>query len=389
MIRWRSVPWVLGVVLVAFSLVAANRLLKPNVPSNGVAPDAAGAVATAETRLEGLRIIGTVDSEPSVVRIDAPAVLGLPALTIEKVHVQEGDTVAIGSPLITFDSSQFAQKKTAAEKELLALQWGLVEAKAAKEDHTQKLRLQALARDTAEKQYNHAKEVHANYIEAFEIILNEAKRALTTLPLSEEEKERRRKNDVDLNKYKALITETKAKFDKEVIEYERLEKVPIDAPVQQLMAGIAALQAKIDDAEATIQSLTLRAKVAGTVEAMAAAAGMTFGATSRTPVLQIVPDGPRVVRAEVEAEFAAKIEERLGKPAVVYDPNRSDVTYAGTVRRMATAYLPKRFGSDNPLGNSTRVRECTIELTEPLTADKPPLLPGQPVHVLFPSRSGQ
>jgi hypothetical protein len=99
--------------------------------------------------------------------------------------------------------------------------------------------------------------------------------------------------------------------------------------------------------------------------------------------MYLIPSGPRVVRAEVEAEFAHKIDDFIGKTVTIRAGQNFADTYTGTARRVSGAFLPKRFGGDSLVGNPTRVLECLIEITDPAPAGRPPLRPGQPVRVTF------
>ena len=94
--------------------------------------------------------------------------------------------------------------------------------------------------------------------------------------------------------------------------------------------------------------------------------------------IQFAPDGTRIVRVEVPQEFAYRVQ--AGMAAQVLDMNVPDFTWAGTVKRLSDAYLPKRSAGTEvlSLGNSDAwVLECVVELTS--TANPPRL--GQRVRV--------
>jgi multidrug resistance efflux pump len=380
MIRKKALPWLLGVALLAFSLVAALR--SADTPVNGSGGKAAPLVNLPVP--VGPTVFGTVDTFPHPISpLNAPSVLGMPALTVEKVLVSEGDAVEPGQVLVEFAAGPFVHKLTQAKKQLLTAQWKAVEANAAKTDHAEKLALQKLAIETSEKQLNHAEDVYARYKTELDRVLETATKPLTDKPLTAEEKERRRGTDENLIKYTALVTELKARVQKEKIELKRLEAVPIDAPVQQANAAVEQIQAAITEAEAQIESFKLRAQVAGTVEQIKVVPGTTFGPTTREPLMYLMPAGKRVIRAEVEAEFAHKIESYKGKSVTICEAHHSTHTYPGTVLRVSGAFLPKRFGGDALVANPSRILECTIEVADPTPAGKPPLRPGQQVRVVF------
>jgi multidrug resistance efflux pump len=153
--------------------------------------------------------------------------------------------------------------------------------------------------------------------------------------------------------------------------------------VQKANALVAAAAAQIDQAAAVIESFKLKAQVAGTVEQITVAEGMTVGQATRTPLMYLIPSGPRVVRAEVEAEFAHKIDAFIGKTVTIRAGHNFNDTYTGVARRVNGAFLPKRFGGDSLAQPASRALECTIDVTDPAPPGRPPLRPGQPVRVEF------
>ncbi len=382
MIRWKTFPWVLGLALIAFSLVAA-RLMNADTPVNGVGGGGPPRVSAPPGPV-GLTVLGVVDSVPGVVKLDAPAVMAMPALTVQKVLVNEGDTVEVGQVLVEFDPPGVLKHKlTQAQKKLIAAQWAVAAASAAKDDFPNKLELQNKAIELAEKQLKQAEGIYTLYKDDFERVLQATKKSLGEGSLSDEEKERRRGTDEKLNQYTALVTELKAKVEVERIKLRQLKALPIEAPVQQANAEVDVIQATIDEAKAALEAFKLKALVGGTVEQVLAEPGKTYGPTSREPLLWVVPAGKRVVRAEVEAEFAQKIEAHRGKAVTVCDPHNPAITYPGVLTRIGTAFLPKRFGADALAVSPARVLECTVEVTDPAPPGKPPLRPGQQVRVVF------
>lgn len=387
MIRWKTIPWVLGVALVAFSLVAA-RLLNADTPVNG-----AGANPLTPPPVGGLTVLGVVDSSPSVARIDAPGVMGMPAVTVSKVHVKAGDRVQPGDLLVEFDASSVRHKLAQAEQELIAAQWEVELARLAHDDWETKRKLQQIAVEAAESELKFATEALERGRETFERTLSEIKQFQSNAPLTEAQKEQRRRDNLDLLKLEGAVDLLKKKVEKERTDLKRLDASRSDGQghampataidIQRASAKVGALQATVAQAKEVIESFQLKAGIAGTVEQLAAVSGMTFSPASRTPLLYIVPVGKRMVYAEVEAEFAHKIESHQGKPVTVCDQHDTTHSYAGTVIRVGGAFLPKRFGGDSLVGGGNRVLECMIEVTDPNPPGKPPLRPGQTVTVRF------
>jgi hypothetical protein len=109
--------------------------------------------------------------------------------------------------------------------------------------------------------------------------------------------------------------------------------------------------------------------------------GTTLGISSRDPALWLVPAGTRIVRGEIEAEFAHRVGDGLkGKEVTIADHTDPKLTYKGKVLRISDTFLPKR-SSDGLLGNDTRVLEVRIEVVDAAPAGIPPLRVGQRVRV--------
>jgi predicted acyl esterase len=89
-------------------------------------------------------------------------------------------------------------------------------------------------------------------------------------------------------------------------------------------------------------------------------------------------DEPRVIRAEVEQEFAAGVA--VGRKVQVQDDVDARVVFAGTVQRVSDWFLQRRTVFQEPTRyNDARTVECVIAL-EP---EHPPLRIGQRVRVLI------
>jgi hypothetical protein len=96
----------------------------------------------------------------------------------------------------------------------------------------------------------------------------------------------------------------------------------------------------------------------------------------------LIPAGPRVVRAEIEADFAHRVSSKLiGKVVTIYDNTDPKLTYKGEVLRISDTFLLKRSANEGFLGSDTRVLEAAIKVIEAAPADRPPLRIGQRVRV--------
>lgn len=378
MIRWKTLPWVLGVALLAVSLVAARLNTDPTSHGGGGGPAAQSTTAP----VGGLTVIGTVGTLPDVLALNPPGVLGMPALMVKKVHVKEGATVAAGDLLVEFDDSAVADKVKQAESAVIAAQWTAEEAAKKRDDHKLQIDKAELGVKKAETELRLATEARDRISEVLEKTFS-LKLPGMDRPPNEEEKAQRRREHMELFKAESAIELARIAVDNAKLDRKRLDNDPVEAEVQAANAQVALRQAQVAEAKAVVESFKLKAQLAGTVEQITVAEGMTLGPAARSPLMYLIPNGPRVVRAEVEAEFAHKIDGFVGKPVTIRAGDKFNDTYAGVARRASGAFLPKRFGGDSLVSSTPRSVECTIDVTDPAPPGKPPLRPGQPVRVEF------
>src|SRR5437660_1639079 len=95
----------------------------------------------------------------------------------------------------------------------------------------------------------------------------------------------------------------------------------IRSPRGRESSNWAMARARLAQARQALEEYTVRAPQAGTVLRLLAAPGEVLSGQARQPVVLFCPDAPRVVRAEVDQEFAARLA--AGQPALVEDDVRS------------------------------------------------------------------
>jgi multidrug resistance efflux pump len=378
----KVVPWILGLVALGVTVFVANNLLKAqNTPTESSTSERPGKV-TGNAPANGITVKAIVDVPDGIYRVDAPAIAS--ALTVSEVLVKEGQEVKLDDPLIQFDTAPFKEKveqAKAAVKQAEALE---SVAKLGIEDKKQKIKLQEIAVAAARIEADSAVHSYKQYLTDLNERLDLYKDLNTRQPYSAEEKERMRGKDPMLETLRVGGLLKPEKLKKEQLDLDRLKEFPAAEELAQASAGVERANAVLREADAMLKACTLKSKVAGVVEQVFANPGMTFSAALRTPALLIVPSGKRVVRAEVEAEFAHKISDRVGQTVTIYDDHNFNITYTGTVKRVGTAFLPKRGASDAlQVGPANRVLEVVVEVADPTPKGKPPLLPGLPVRVGF------
>ena len=364
----RPVLIITGLALVIGSLVGARELTHgatTDAPAKGDAPRAAG----------GTIVLATVDTDPGPVFYGLPPVL--PSGTIIKVFVKDREEVKADQPLYAFDATLQQATVESAKAAVALAETKVAEAKEGKRRHAKSIEVmkkgvEALGRRAADAD-NLVKLVKAN--------LEDSYRRNGAAP---EEWPAKLKIDPQYADAQSKYTGAYNEWEIEKAKLEALEAVNAQLPIDQAEAAVKQAEAEKAKAQVAVDMCVVKAKTAGTVEQISISQGTTLGISTRVPALWLIPAGPRVVRAEVEAEFAHRIgTDRKGKQVTISDHSDSKLTYTGTVRDISGSFLPKRAAAENLLGNDTRVIEAVIDVTDPAPAGKPPLRVGQRVRVNF------
>jgi multidrug resistance efflux pump len=376
--KWRVMAIVLGIGLGAASLIGANRLLHQpdSVGGGGAAPARDGGPPLKG----GIIVLGTVDSSPQPAHVGPPAVAAMS--TVKQVIVREGQAVKPGDPLVQFDDAIYRAKLEQAKAQAKAAELDVKLAEKAKQNHAIQLEQQEAAIKATEEQLKLVEESQR-------IALNRLNKLLSVpditsgQPRTEAQKQKAREEDMDLRLLESKILELRAKAENSRKELLRLQLDPVDLKAQQARIKVEGLQGAVKEAQAAVDAMRVKADLGGVVEQLRAVEGMTYGPATREPVVTLVPAGKRIVRAEVQAEFAYKVAGTEGKKVTIYDDTNFALTYEGTVRRIATSFLPRRAADVALTVSPTKVLEVEIDVLDPAAAGKPELRVGQPVRVSF------
>ena len=375
--RLKALTIAVGLGLLAVSLLGAARMLDGDNKT-----DPAPTANTASNGGSGVTVLGVVHSEAGEIPLGPPTVSAV--LAVQRILVDEGKSVAVDEPLVQFDDMLFRHKIAQAKAECAAAQEDLFKANAAKAIHVFTLAGAQLALETSEHDLKEAREALVIGKDQFERVLASQRDITPGKPYTEADKAQARRDNLELRKAEVMIVNLAAKAQGDRLKLEALKLTPIDADVRAATAKIERLNATVAEAEAAVNACVLRAKVPGVVEQIHAAPGQVFGPASRTPVLWLIPAGKRIIRAEVEPEFASRIADKEGRKVTITDGSNFTLHYDGIIRRVGTSFLPKRSQLDTLLTTSTKALECVIDVADPAPAGKPPLRVGQPVRVLIP-----
>ncbi|HEV3237857.1 MAG TPA: HlyD family secretion protein, partial [Gemmataceae bacterium] len=112
-------------------------------------------------------------------------------------------------------------------------------------------------------------------------------------------------------------------------------------------------------AQHTLAECALKAPANGTVLRIVAGAGDILPKQSGQAAILFAPAGQRLVRAEVDQEFAARV--KAGQSAVIEDDSASGITWQGRVLRIADWYMQRRnLTYDTTQFRDTRTIECLV-----------------------------
>jgi multidrug resistance efflux pump len=343
--------WLLGVALLAVSVLGAGWGMRPRgaeAPSPGNLPVHQPASPGAPPFVVALGYVDVTDGVISLFPM-------LP-LKVTAVPVHEADHVKAGDVLLKLDDEQLRIQVDEAVIAVQVARIDLDEAKTAQERHQQVLEQQKQVAAAARAAREQAE------------IVAEAK------------KEQAAKMNVRPEEAKAAEKEVARLAALEAAAQARLKDAQLVDPGRAVSRAELNVQVKEklrDDARHALKNSELTAPEDGTVLRLQANPGEVFGPQSRQPALLFCPDKPRIVRAEVEQEFAARVS--VGQHVrVADDSNSNEQVWTGKVSRVADWFMPRRtILPDNAQFLDVRTQECIIELDP----GQPPPRIGQRVRV--------
>ncbi|HUR55378.1 MAG TPA: biotin/lipoyl-binding protein [Gemmataceae bacterium] len=315
---------------------------KPDVTKNGPALSDLDVVAVG--RIDGLAQLASLE----------PSVSG----RVVKVRAMEGDTVKEGQELVLLDDSGYKLQEEQARAALLAADIELSSATLELDQHPSKVLAQAASLTAA-----------ATKLTAARQSLEERRKQLSF-------------NTLTPGEFAVLEAQVKDLEQLEVLE--QIRKSDLAAVEAGLKLRVKAAEAKkaaadvaVRTAEKAVQDCVLRAPSAGTVLRVQTGPGESVSpGYPRAPIL-FRPEGPLVVRVELEQEFLARVS--TGAKATIRDETRTDSpTWTGRVLSVAKYVGPKRTIVLEPgVLNDVRTVECVITLDPPANG----LLVGQRMRV--------
>jgi multidrug resistance efflux pump len=354
----RHVPWAfvwLGVLTLGVAGAVAWVVMHPGsvLPSNINAP--AGNGNGDDSKKDRAVAIAYVDVEQGVTPL-YPVRAG----RVAEVFVKEGDDVEKDQPLVKVDDSLAQEQLAEAE---LALEGARVAKKQAQ-------KLAAQQKDAERAQEKKIAIRKAEVAEA-EATLEKAKNFYEGRVGGSKE---------DVRIAEAVVRKARAAVEAEEAELQRIKNMDVDVAVEAADVQIKAKQRQVAKAKLDLREYVLRSPGKGKILRSFVNVGEALGSNPQRPAMEFAPDGPRIVRAEIEQEFASHV--RAGMKARIYDYDASnDHVWHGQVARLSDWISKRRSQVFEPMQfNDVRTLEAVIKLED---EPKYPLRIGQRVRVVL------
>jgi multidrug resistance efflux pump len=301
---------------------------------------------------DGVVCIGLVDVE-SGVRSLAPLRPG----RVAEVLVKESDAVEAGAVLLRLEDRDARLERDEAEAALAAAVAQREQAEQLVEQQRARLAEQEAAIEAAGFRVSAARELLAH---KEELRQEKVVRAADVAAAREQ--------------VKALEAARRAEQEK-LAEIRASDPAPV---VSKARAEVRLAEARLERARRQVEECVLKAPCAGIVQRVGVGAGDVLTGMPGQPVLRFCPAGPRLVRVEVDQEFADRV--RVGQAALAKDDARGGPGWHGKVLRVADWFDRRRPNPQDPSAFAdVRAVECLIAI-DPGQA---PLRIGQRMRVLI------
>lgn len=347
----RILPWILGVVLATLSLVGANYVLSR--PGDG-SQQPVTPTPTSVPLGPGVHCYGRVDVDSVIIKL-----FPLQPGDITEVLCYEGQAVKKGDILLRVNEELFLDKVAQADAAVGIAQAESLEARQALERYPEQITAQEAAVKAAEKKLSSEK-VRVDHLEQLNKTLSQPAASA-----------------VEMKSYREGLAALEAALEGQQAKLRELQKARPDPKFQQAERNLARYRAILDEAKHQLEKCKLKAPSDGIVLRLLAGVGSQFSSMTQQPAVMFAPAGPRIVRVDVEQEFAGRVA--VGQTAVIHDDATTGQSWQGKVVRIADAFLQSRDRATDILsvGSDTRPLECIVDLAP---SQNPPRL-GQRVRV--------
>jgi HlyD family secretion protein len=150
----------------------------------------------------------------------------------------------------------------------------------------------------------------------------------------------------------------------------------LEAQLGAQKAAVQAARAQLAESNFQVEQFLVRAPTDGRIVRRYANPGSGASTLQVTPLFQLQPNMPRIVRAEVEERSLGLV--KVGQAVEIVPEADQEKTYPGSVLRIAEVMGSRKLRSDDP---SERTDERVVEVV--VDAEQAPVLVGQRVFVKF------
>ena len=342
-------PVIVGAVGAALILAAVRFQHTAAGPAADVGPPRA---AAASHDGEGVVCFGTVDLEHGVA-----ALTSIQPGRVTDVLVAENQQVGQGTELLRLEDAgariRLAEAEAAVELARLQLR------QAEKQPKVHPIRI---AQQQAMCDAMHSR------VEAARRVLEREQRLAKSALITD--------SDRSINQEK--IRELEAMERAELLRLTELKSQDVEVEIRRAESELKAAEARREQARLALEECRLKAPRPGTVLRLLVGPGDVLGGPPGQPAVWFAPDGPQVIRATVEQEFAGRVKE--GMPALVRDDADPTASWRGRIGRVAGWYNQRRTVLHDP-SQLSDVR--TLESVIILEPGQPRLRLGQSVRIFI------
>lgn len=340
----------LGIVLLTASVAGSWMVLHGHASNGKPAASKSGSLPRGDER--SAVCIGYVDVETGVTPL-YPVRPG----RVEKVEVKENETVKAGQKLLSLD-------RRAAEYQERQAQADLTAAKA----QTEQARKGVPRQELRDAQQQAAIDAVRQKLVAAEAMLARREELQNIQQVSSREIEASRAQTEEL---KAVLRAEEKKLEELRLNDPKLDVIRAEADVQ-------AKEAQWNLAKLAVDECDLKAPGDGIILRVLVSQGEVLGGQPKQPAILFCPEGPRIIRAEVEQEFVRRVA--IGQKAEIHDDTISGERWTGQVETLSDWFTHRRSIIIEPLQfNDVRTLECIVQVDE----GQEPLRIGQRVRVVI------
>lgn len=352
--------WTLGLAVLGVTVLLATAVGARVLAVSGSGDAASHGKEDRSAAVDEVVALGFADVEPGVAGLNP--VQGARVLELPR----ENQSYTAGQILVRLDDQEARLRVLEAQRELdLAKEeWSQAKTKP-EEDLSDKIELQKLA-------------------------IESARRQLATTQASAKVRETERRGGVITRAMAEpaarVVEQTRAQLQLEEKRLALLEKQRRHVKDKERLAAqvVKAKEAKVKRAETALEDYVIKAPEDGKVLRVLVRKGEMVGPARSSPAVQFCPTKPpRIIRAELEQEYAALVNP--GAAVTVVDDSSTGERWTGRVVSLSDWYTRRRAILQEPkIFNDVRTLECIVSLK--LDGKNPPRI-GQRVRVLIKTTS--